>query len=75
VPFTLTPDSCILFLPPTNYHSFQLHSRLKRITTFVFYNIAALPWVAESRSFVFTDIRALFPQFLKLLRFFFTCRR
>jgi hypothetical protein len=47
---------------------FQQHSRLQRVTTFVFYNIPALLWPAEGRSFVFIDIRASLCQFLKLLR-------
>jgi len=56
-------------LPPTNYLSFQQHSRFRRVTTFVFYNIPALPWAAEAWSFVFIDIPALVLHFLKLLVF------
>jgi hypothetical protein len=43
-----TPDTRILFLfptydlPPTNYLSFQQHSRFQSVTTFVFCNIPAL---------------------------------
>ena len=43
------------------------HSRLQRVTTFVFCNIPALLWAAEGRSFVFIDIPALVLHFWKLL--------
>ena len=55
-------------LPSTIYLLFfQQHSRILRVTTFVFYNVPASAWAAEIRSFVFIDIPALVRQFLKLL--------
>ena len=71
--FILTPDSLILLFP--TYHlrhttyllCFHQHSRFRRVTTFVFYNIPASPQAGERRSFVFIDIPVSFRQFLKLL--------
>jgi hypothetical protein len=66
--YRLPPTACHL---PTNHLSFQQHSRIQRVTTFVFYNIPALSWAAESWSFFFIDIPASFVQFSKLLDFSF----
>jgi hypothetical protein len=60
------------YLPQTNYLSFQQHSSFRRVTTFVFYNIPAFSRVADSRTFVFIDIPALFVHFLKSLASSFT---
>jgi hypothetical protein len=67
------PPAVLPHVPPANYHSFQQHSRFQRLTTFVFYNIPGSHRAAESWSFVFIDIPASFPQFLKLLLFLFPC--
>jgi len=56
------------YLPPTNYLSFQEHSRFKCVTTFVFIDIPASFWAAESWPFVFIDIPASLLHFLKLLQ-------
>ena len=58
-------------LPGTNPICFQQHSRLLRVTIFVFYKIPASVRAAGSRSFVFIDIPALVLHFLKLLVFSF----
>jgi len=60
------PRDTTYYPPHTNYLSFQQHSRFRRVSTFVFYNIPAFSQVAESRSFVFIDIPAWFLYFLKL---------
>jgi len=56
------------YLPSTNHLSFQQHSRLRGLSTFVFIHIPALLWAAKTRSFVFIDIPAMFLHFLKLLQ-------
>jgi hypothetical protein len=53
---------CLTCLPPTNYLIFQLHSRLRSVTIFVFYNIPVSLWATEIRPFIFNDIRASFLQ-------------
>ena len=62
------------FLPhllPANHISFQRHSRLMRVTPFVFYNIPGSSLLMQSRSFVFIYIPASVLHFLKLLIFSF----
>jgi hypothetical protein len=60
----LTPESCSFpHLPPINYLFFQQHSRLKLVTTCVFYNIPGYFRGLEIRPFVFIDIPALFRHF------------
>ena len=82
-PGTRNPHPVLLpHLPPpdANRLYFQRHSRFQRVTTFVFYNITALPPPVERRPFVFIDIAASLGHFLKLLVYSFTtsatsCRR
>ena len=54
---------------PINNLYFQQHSRFQRVSTFIFIDIPASPWAAESRPFVFIDIPASLCLFLKLLVF------
>ena len=66
----MTHDSCsspTYHLQPTNYLYFQQHSRFQRVSTFIFIDIPASPWAAESRPFVFIDIPASLVHFLKSL--------
>ncbi len=53
---------CSTCLTLTNYLIFQVHSRLRSVTIFVFYNIPVSLWARENRPFIFNDIRASFLQ-------------
>jgi hypothetical protein len=52
------PRQCVIPLPAINHLSFQQHSRLKRLSAFVFIHIPALAPSFPQRSFVFIDIPA-----------------
>jgi len=63
----LIPSPTTYHIRPTNYLSFQQHSRFKQLRTFVFIDIPASWPSFPQRSFVFNDIPVSFVRFLKLL--------
>jgi hypothetical protein len=70
-PSYLPPSWC--YLAPANCLSFQQHSRLERLSTFVIIDIPASGGSFPEWPFVFNNIRASFVHFLKVATFSLPC--
>ena len=68
-----SPQTSWCCLPPANCLSFQRHSRLERLSTFIIIDIPAFTRSFPERAFVFNNIRASFVHFFKVARFSLPC--